>query len=73
MRVGHVTIDGRYDVYQLGWLLRKLTHYEAAPDIWKPVTDIDSGLQDVIGGALDRPGRRYATAAELRDWLGALL
>jgi hypothetical protein len=69
VRVGHVTIDGRYDVYQLGWLLRKLTHYEAAPDIWKPVADLERGLQDVIGGAVDRLGRRYSTAGELRERL----
>ena len=67
VRVGHVTIDARYDVYQLGWILRKLTHYEAAPDIWKPVAELERGLTDVVARALDRLSRRYASAGELSE------
>ena len=51
VRVGHVLIDGRFDVYQLGWMLRKLTHYEAAPDIWTPVAPLSERLRAIIGCA----------------------
>lgn len=69
IRVGHVPIDGRFDVYQLGWMLRKLTHYEAAPDIWTPVAPLGESLRGVIGRATGPFGDRYADAGELREQL----
>jgi hypothetical protein len=51
-RVGYVSLDARYDVYQLGWLLRSLTHYEAGMDIWRPLTALPEGLGEVIACAL---------------------
>jgi serine/threonine protein kinase len=65
VRVGHVLIDGRFDVYQLGWLLRKLTHYEAAPDIWTPVAPVSAGLKALIACAIGPFGDRYPSAGEL--------
>jgi serine/threonine protein kinase len=69
VRVGHVRIDARYDVYQLGWLFRKLTHYEAAPDIWTPVAELSAGLKEAIVGAVGGFARRLGSAGELRDRL----
>ena len=71
VRVGYVTIDSRYDVYQLGWLIRKLTHYEAAPDIWTPVTAVGDALRALIGRATGPFGERYADAGELSYALAA--
>jgi Protein tyrosine and serine/threonine kinase len=65
VRVGHVMIDSRFDVYQLGWLLRKLTHYEAAPDIWTPVAPVSASLKELIGCATGPFGDRYSSAGEL--------
>jgi serine/threonine protein kinase len=69
VRVGHVTIDGRFDVYQLGWMLRKLTHYEAAPDIWTPVAPVGEGLRAVITRATGPFGERFRDAGELSEQL----
>jgi Protein tyrosine and serine/threonine kinase len=72
VRVGYVTIDGRYDVYQLGWIFRKLIHYEAAPDIWTPVTPVDDDVRAVITRAIGPFGERYVDAGELGSALTAL-
>ncbi len=72
VRVGHVLIDGRFDVYQLGWMLRKLTHYEAAPDIWTPVGPVSETLRAIIGCATGPFGERYPDAGELGDRLRAV-
>jgi serine/threonine protein kinase len=72
VRVGHVLIDGRFDVYQLGWMLRKLTHYEAAPDIWTPVGPVSEALRAIIGCATGPFGERYPDAGELGDRLRAV-
>jgi hypothetical protein len=71
VRVGYVMIDGRYDVYQLGWIIRKLTHYEAAPDIWTPVTPVGDTLRAIIGRATGPFGERFADAGELSSALAA--
>jgi serine/threonine protein kinase len=72
VRVGHIPIDGRFDVYQLGWMLRKLTHYEAAPDIWTPVAPLGETLRAIIGCATGPFGERYHDAGELGDQLRAV-
>jgi serine/threonine protein kinase len=72
IRVGYVTLDGRYDVYQLGWLLRSLTHYEAGPDIWRPVTAVGEGLERSIRRATGPLAERYPSAGVLCDDLRRL-
>lgn len=67
IRVGYVPLDARYDVYQLGWLLRSLTHYEAGAGIWRPVTPLPNVLDDVIGRALGPLAERYADGNAFRD------
>ena len=62
-------IDGRFDVYQLGWMLRKLTHYEAAPDIWTPIAPLGEGLRSVIARATGPFGERFRNAGELSEQL----
>jgi serine/threonine protein kinase len=72
-RVGQVMIDGRHDVYQLGWMLRELTHYqasyEAGLETWRPATSLDDDLAEVIGYATGPFDSRYPDAGELRDAL----
>jgi serine/threonine protein kinase len=72
VRVGHVPIDGRFDVYQLGWMLRKLTHYEAAPDIWTPVAPVSESLKVVIARATGPFGQRFVDAGALVNQLRAV-
>lgn len=71
-RVGYVMLDGRYDVFQLGWMLRSLTHYEAGPDIWRPVKALADELERVISRATGRLADRYPNADEFRDDLNRL-
>jgi serine/threonine protein kinase len=72
VRVGYVPLDMRYDVYQLGWMLRSLTHYEAGPDLWRPVTSLEEGLQTVIARATGLLAQRHPTADAFRDDLRRL-
>jgi serine/threonine protein kinase len=72
VRVGYVKLDARYDVYQLGWILRNLTHYEAGPDLWRPVATLADGLETVIARATGPLAQRHLTAAALRDDLHGL-
>jgi hypothetical protein len=72
VRVGYVMPDGRYDVFQLGWMLRALTHYEAGPDLWRPVTALAEELEQVIGRATGPLNDRYPNADQLRDDLARL-
>jgi protein tyrosine kinase len=67
IRVGYVLLDARYDVFQLGWLLRSLTHYEAGPDLWRPVASLGDRVEQVIARATSRFWDRYPTAAELLE------
>lgn len=68
-RLGQVMVDGRHDVYQLGWMLRALTHYEEALDNWKPVTLLDGAITDAIDCATGPHRDRYYDAGEFRDHL----
>jgi serine/threonine protein kinase len=72
VRVGYVMLDGRYDVFQLGWMLRGLTHYEAGPDLWRPATTFPQELERVISRATGTLADRYPNADELRDDLDRL-
>jgi serine/threonine protein kinase len=67
VRVGYVTLDARYDVYQLGWMLRSLTHYEAGPDLWRPVAALGEDLQTVITRATSSLPQRYPSANAFQD------
>lgn len=68
-RLGRVMVDGRHDVYQLGWMLRALTHYQGALDVWQPVAPVDQGITDIIGCATGPHRDRYPEAGEFRDRL----
>jgi serine/threonine protein kinase len=72
VRVGYVMLDARYDVYQLGWMLRDLTHYEAGPDLWRPVATLGEELQTIITRATSPLAQRYPTAGALRHDLHRL-
>jgi hypothetical protein len=71
-RVGYVMLDQRYDVFQLGWMLRSLTHYEAGPDLWRPATALPEELEHLISRATGPLADRYPNADELRDDLNRL-
>lgn len=64
---GQVMVNGRHDVYQLGWILRELTHYPGSPGSWKPVETIGEELAEAINRATGPLDERQETAGELRD------
>jgi serine/threonine protein kinase len=66
-RVGQVMVDGRHDVYQLGWMLRELTHYEGGLQAWRPVAPLDRELEEIIGCATGPLDGRYSNGGEMRN------
>jgi len=74
IREGSTMVDARYDVYQIGWMLRFLTHdYSHGYGQWLAIKPVEQALEEIIGCATGPIVQRYTNgevlADELRNYL----